>query len=400
MFEIVQRSFHHRHFWRHISFSELAELYVSIMLRVMALSLIGIFIPIYLYQLGHSLFDISIFYVILYSSRLIIDPLMQMAVIGWGAKHVIRMSYLLLIITLGLLILIEGVSIPLWLLSLALALATGAFYMPFHLEFSVLKSTKHEGRQLGWLWTLEKISGALGPLVGGTVATYFGIQYVLSAAIVLMVMATVPLFITKETIKTKRLHRLQLSDYWRYLKHLPAMIGRSADLTVSSLFWPLFVGLFILERSNVYAGLGLIVTLSLIGAIIGANICGKLIDKNKGGSLLRYSSLVSSFASLLRPFITSFQTVLVLNPVAELFTNGIGMAYSKGFYDASDSEGSKRMSFVTVIDAYAHTNRALLWAVLAGLTFIFTEKMSLQIIFVICSLLILLLNLHRFKVLK
>ena len=56
---MIQKFFHsllvRRHFWRHASLSEVAELYVSRMLRMAALNIAGVFMSIYLYQLGYSI---------------------------------------------------------------------------------------------------------------------------------------------------------------------------------------------------------------------------------------------------------------------------------------------------------------------------------------------------------
>lgn len=43
-----------RHFWRDAGFSELNELYVSNLLRHLSISVLMIFVPIYLYKQGYS----------------------------------------------------------------------------------------------------------------------------------------------------------------------------------------------------------------------------------------------------------------------------------------------------------------------------------------------------------
>ncbi len=50
------------HFWRTLGYRELAELYTSRMLRVMAMQMAGVFAAVYLYQLGYSLQFIAWFF--------------------------------------------------------------------------------------------------------------------------------------------------------------------------------------------------------------------------------------------------------------------------------------------------------------------------------------------------
>jgi len=55
---------HHNHFLHFLHNRELNELYASIALRSFALSMIGIFIPIYLLQEGYSLASVLIFFAV------------------------------------------------------------------------------------------------------------------------------------------------------------------------------------------------------------------------------------------------------------------------------------------------------------------------------------------------
>ena len=51
-----------RHFWRHATYSEIAELYMSRMLRMAALYIASAFMSIYLYQNGYSIGHIALFW--------------------------------------------------------------------------------------------------------------------------------------------------------------------------------------------------------------------------------------------------------------------------------------------------------------------------------------------------
>ena len=49
-----------RHFWRYATFSEVAELYTSRVLRLAAVHIVGGFMSVYLYQLGYSVTFIAL----------------------------------------------------------------------------------------------------------------------------------------------------------------------------------------------------------------------------------------------------------------------------------------------------------------------------------------------------
>lgn len=66
---IISRIFRGRHYWRTVSFDEVAELYASRLITVFAINTINLFAAVYLYKLGYSLVFIALFYALFYAVR-------------------------------------------------------------------------------------------------------------------------------------------------------------------------------------------------------------------------------------------------------------------------------------------------------------------------------------------
>ena len=49
---IFSRIFRARHYWRNVSFDEMAELYISRLITVFAINVVNLFAAVYLYKLG------------------------------------------------------------------------------------------------------------------------------------------------------------------------------------------------------------------------------------------------------------------------------------------------------------------------------------------------------------
>ncbi len=77
---IIQRT----HYWRFMGYAELAELYTSRMLRVMALQMVGGFVIVYMYQLGYSLQFIALYHVCYFLLRTFMAPLVAFIVARYG----------------------------------------------------------------------------------------------------------------------------------------------------------------------------------------------------------------------------------------------------------------------------------------------------------------------------
>ena len=98
---MIQRFIHglllRRHFWRHATFSEIAELYASRLLRMLAINIAASFMSIYLYQQGYSV----VFIVLFWAAFFLFKALMSIpsaAVAAWiGPKHAILLSNILFI---------------------------------------------------------------------------------------------------------------------------------------------------------------------------------------------------------------------------------------------------------------------------------------------------------------
>ena len=59
--QIIHRILIRRHFWRHATFSEIAELYTSRLMTMFALRFVLGFVSVYLYRIGYSLGFIVLF---------------------------------------------------------------------------------------------------------------------------------------------------------------------------------------------------------------------------------------------------------------------------------------------------------------------------------------------------
>src|SRR6188508_1425316 len=86
-----------RHFWRYATFDEVAELYVSRMLRTAAIYLVNAFISIYLYQIGFSLMTIAFLWAGYFMLKAVVSLPVARFVAWVGPKHAILISNIMYI---------------------------------------------------------------------------------------------------------------------------------------------------------------------------------------------------------------------------------------------------------------------------------------------------------------
>jgi MFS family permease len=195
---LIHRIFEPRHYWRDIGFDELSELYTSQLLRSLAVSLIGLFTPIYLYSLGYSLVDIALFHVWWNLFRPAYDFITSFLVAKFGPKHMMLVASIIHVVYLGFLLTLKDAQWPLFIVANLGTLAYSLHVLSIETDFSKIKHPKHGGKELSYLAIVERVGGVIGPLVGGLIANYFDPRYTVGLAMITLLVSAIPLFISSE----------------------------------------------------------------------------------------------------------------------------------------------------------------------------------------------------------
>lgn len=397
--KILKSFFWKRHRFRHMTFDELSELYSSMMLRSLAMSMAGIFIPIYLYQHGYEVWRILFFYALVFSAQFIFVKPVAYLIALVGPKHTILISYLLQVISMTGLIYIQ--YLPSYLMiAFVFGLSNIAFFIAFNVGFSKVKHSSTAGKEVGWSYVMERSGAVLGPVVGGLVAFVFAPQYTFAVSIIILLLAAVPLFLTKEPVQTRQklnFTKLKVSKVKRDAISYSAL---GVETTVSMVVWPLFLGVIVF-RDNPYVQLGLITSISIAVSFVAAQAIGRIVDNKRGRPLLRFNAVVNAVLHLFRPFTLGFATALAVNLVNDGVTPGYRMPYLKGMYDAADDHPGFRIVYMATLELFSTLSRAMFFVVAAFAAYsVQTDRLFFAGLFTIGALASLLIMTERYKALN
>jgi MFS family permease len=393
---ILYRLLRHRHFWRDASFDELSQIYISTFFRVMAVSLVGIFIPIFLYDLGHSLLAIFLFYVTYFIARAVLHVPTAFIVARFGPKHTILYSFGLLLLSSLAFMTLPEYSWPLWLLATLYAASNTLFFTAYHVDFSKVKHSDHGGKETGFANIVQRVGGAVGPLVGGIIATIFGPQYIFVAMTAMLLIGIVPLITSGEAVKTRQkisFRNLRLSAVKRdILSYAGITITHQLSVTI----WPLYLALFALG-TNVYLELGTLSSVGFLVSIFTAFAIGKLVDKRRGRELLHISLISDMFIQFSKPFVNSLPFAFVVNTAGESSAIAMRIAYQKGMYDAADDLPGNRIIYISVMEAWGALIKSLSWVLLIAVGVLFSFEIALIVGFFLAGLANLLTMTEKFR---
>lgn len=397
--KVINRLLARRHFWRTVGFDELSEIYASQLLRSLAASLIGIFVPVYLYKSGYSIADISIMFLVWFLSRFILAYISAKIIGLLGPKHGIAISVVLQILYLMLVLSVQTFNWPLWILGVAGSFAYGLYVMAFNVDFSKIKHTEHGGKELGYLQIFERIGAVAGPLVGGLIAGFFDPRYTMLLAIVVLFLSLIPIFMSAEPTRQHQPIILKGFPLSRHKQDFYVSIAFQLENVISLNIWPLFLGAFILVN-NTYAALGVLASVSTAVAIVAVYSIGHLIDDQKGRFLLNTGAIANGILHLFRPFVTTIGQAFGINLVNEPVTAMIRMPFLKGMFDDSDSVPGYRITYFLIFEWYVSVGNVIFWSFVYLASTYWSDFRALQVTFIIAAILSFLITKQKFPALK
>jgi MFS family permease len=398
--KIIQKLLAYRHPWRDVTFNELSEIYATMMIRSLAISMVGIFIPVYLYKLGYSLPAIMSVFGCYFTARIGLDLAAAYTTARIGPKHTLVIGQLMQIISSALFLTLPNFGWPLALLGAFWGGANSFFFIPFHIDFSKVKHRNHGGKELGFEQIMEKIGTALGPLTGGVVASVFGSRYIFLVSIVMLLVGLWPLFKTAEPVRIRQKLDFAGFQYGKVREYIPAHIGVNVENTLCLMLWPLFLALFVLPGDSVFARVGIMASVSVLVAAFTAHAIGRVVDNKKGRPLLRYSAVANSLVYIVRVFTVSYPMALATNVANEAITIGYRLPYTKGFYDAADDLPGHRIVFITSMEIMGCMAKAIMWWVLVALAMVLSARTTIIIGFAIAAIASMLITTEKFESLK
>lgn len=366
---------------------------------MIAINVAAAFISVYLYQNDYSVQFIALYWCLYYTLKIFLAlPLAHYAA-RFGAKHGMLLSNLLYIPSMIAFTLVPEYGMaPLFFTGVLQAVSATLYNMCYYINFSQVKTPTRAGRELAFMNIFEKVATGISPLVGGFLALYFGPASALWAAAGFFALAAIPLFFSGEPHETDR--RLVFRGFpWRLARRsLFASIGIGSDASVVRIPWPLFIGIVIVgigSSNKIYAVLGVLASIVVIADIAFSYTYGALIDRKRGGILLRAGISGDILVHLARPFTTTVFGVGAVNVANEATATGYMMAFMRGMFDVADRTGH-RATYIGLIEVMQDFGAALLTGSVLLLVSLLGEANGLRYSFFVAAGLACLIYLARF----
>ena len=361
---------------------QVKELFASTILVNLALSMVMIFEPIYLYKIGYSLQKIMLFYLIAYFVYFFIMPL--------GAKFARKQGYelgiffgtvLFSLFYIGLFF-IEQYSFLFYLVPLVLALQKTFYWPAYHADFARFSDDSEEGREISGLTTAVSLVYIIGPALAGFIIVNWGFSALFTLATVIFLASNIPTLITKEKFEKKDFSYIGAYKYLiskKNRKSFLAYLGFGEELIVL-VVWPVFISIIITDLFD----LGLIITLATLVTSVLTLYIGKITDFKNKKSILSLGSSFYALAWFARIFTINKLGIFVISTFSRLSKNVIAVPLTAITYERAKARSV--MSTVVFFEMSLVVGKFIaILLIYLSLFFITNEMIAFKLTFILAG---------------
>lgn len=292
-------------------YHSIVALYSNILIDEIGAGLVGLFMPIFLWEKFGRLDYVLYYYLAIHGlfSVLVICGAMIMSKIGQKMSMILSVPFKILFYFCLYYIAI-GYSV-FWFSILMIAvieIQMMLFWVPYHTDFARFTNRKTRGRTISWLYSVSSLAAVTLPFLSGWIIANYGFNVLFLIAIILVTLSVVPLFFISPTYEK---FSFSFWETWRqffrrdYRRVAVSFFATGVENTVGLIIWPVFI--FQLLQGD-FLKVGYISSLIVLSTIMINLIIGFYADKFNKRLILKYGTALYALGWFFKTFVaTAFQ---------------------------------------------------------------------------------------------
>ena len=374
---------------------EAIALYLVDFLRTFAISLPGIFVPLFIFQysnkpvlfgataLINNLIWVVVYYLIFSFSATVLNFCATNLIfrhIGFKRSMLLGMVFLMagIAVLLG-----AGSQFSVILVAPVLfGISVHLFWIPFHIFF-VRKSNAggNFGNETALQIFVQGIAGSLGPLISGFMISMWGFQPVFVLTIFVLCLASVPAFLFVTESWHREHHTFSIVRSYlktRATRNLGLAIGsRAGEAGLFEIFWPIL--LFTVLQD--FAKVGAITAISFFLSSLVMIWAGKQFENHKGSRIFPTSVFINAALYIIRLFLLFPMGMYIIDIIDRMNGKIYTVGFSSTVYDATKEYGES--DFTIYREIVSHIGQAIMLACTIALLLLLPDW---KLIFIVCAL--------------
>ncbi|MFH1427418.1 MAG: hypothetical protein ABIG60_02720 [Patescibacteria group bacterium] len=293
-------------------------------LRVAA-GLVGLFLPIFLYELfnlriqyviyyyliGHLLYGLTVAWGCKYLNKIGLRRSLRISII-WGSLYYVIFYFLGRSVGVGEFMANQKIIILICFSIVVITLDRLMYWVPLHTDLAKFTNKKNRAKQLSLIESTTIFLQAIMPLIAGWILIRYNYDVLFLIAIFIYLSSLIP-FMTLP--RTKERFCWTYLQTWRefFSKKRRSLIfaymGDGAENVVGIIIWPIFIWELLLGN---YFQVGALTSLIVGVTIILQLLLGKYADMSSKTKMIKIGSILYAFGWIFKIFIfTAFQIFIV-----------------------------------------------------------------------------------------
>lgn len=364
-------------------------LYSNKLIQQVANGLLGIFLPVYLFQAYGSITSVLIFFLALYSIYLVL--------VAPAAKIASKISFknsLIISVSGGstfyLSLLFFDINIAAFsaLAVVALIFDKLFYWTPYHSGLGKFLDRSHRGSIVGKIGAMESVIGVFTPVIAGLVLTYFGFDSLFVVAFIIYSISVVPLSVMPPINEYFSFDYLQT---WKFLFHkrdwkilLTYMADGSQEM-IGAVLWPIFIWQIL---SGDFEAVGILISLIVILTILIKLLMGRYTDKFDKKKLIKYGTIFYSLGWVAKAFVNTGFGIFIVSGYHNFAGIIMRTPYDALMYEKAADSGHYIDEYIVLRQMAMAVGRILTLVLLIGM-FNFVD---LEFAFILAAILSLFIN--------
>ncbi len=323
---LTNRYHHHIDKLVHLK-DKLSFIYGHLVLQAIALSMIGVFVPIYLYTIGFELEKIFLFLFVQWVVFGGFSPLLARLINRIGIKEVIAIRTPLLIFNFYFLYILPHNALLqryIYLIAILEGVSSSLYTISITSLFAEHVGTKKQGQHTAKFLAFPRIASILAPALGGYIALTAGFPMLFLIVTILIFSSLIPILLIKENLNHPPYTSVAFNKF--DTKEFVALVGYGMRDIALGLMLPLALYFY---KSNSFS-LGIIFSLTSLAGSILLIYLGKKMNLFGLKNLLHFGGIYTAALFIAMGYLFDSYWIIIL---AVLFGfNTVYVAYETRLY--------------------------------------------------------------------
>ena len=368
----------------------IVALYSNRLIQRVAGSLLGLFLPIFLFHQFGSINLVLLWY--------LVGHLIYIFTAAFGAIIASKISFrhaLIFSVVCGtsyyvcLYFFDRGILLFSILAIILLSLDRMFYWVPYHSAFAKFTNRRNRGRTIALFTSVASLIAVVLPVISGYIITQHGFNVLFLIVILFYVCSIIPFFVTP------RINEYYTFGYWqtwkvlfhpRERRMLVTYMADGAENVIGVVIWPIFMWQILIGN---YQAVGLVSSLIILVTVLLRLMMGNYADKLNKKKLLRYGSILYSAGWLLKIFVQTGFHIFIASAYHNFAAIAMRTPYDTLMYEKAADSGHYVDEYSVLREMSLNIGRVLM---ILGLLVLF-NFFGLNYAFIFAAVAVLFMNL-------